>query len=302
VSVSQIGSLLSVDLTELPADYDLCLYSPYQTLIACSVRPGVLGESLDAVAEASGYHYVRVFSPTGTADDRSYTLRASVVPPTATPTPVPVSLDPGDPTEPNDSYLNARPIASGQTVTARIHAPGDLDFFRIEVNRYGALISATLDGLPANYDLYLDGSDQTGLAVSANHGTEREQISWWDSSGVWRYFCYVIVASPSGEHSDAFYTLRVTVASATATTVPTRTPTPTSPTWTPTSTSTTTATPTATVQTATPTATFTATPVRPGGAAHRPACGLELVLLRRGPRPTGLWPLRRPTSVPTGGV
>ena len=73
------GQTITVDLTTLPADYDLDLYDPSQGAAGSSANGGTTAEHISHTATASGAYRVYVFGYNGTHDATSpYTLRVQL--------------------------------------------------------------------------------------------------------------------------------------------------------------------------------------------------------------------------------
>jgi hypothetical protein len=51
------GSTIRLDLSKLPANYDICLYDPSQTIMACSTEQGTRAEAIEEIASSTGKHF-----------------------------------------------------------------------------------------------------------------------------------------------------------------------------------------------------------------------------------------------------
>ena len=79
---------IRAELSELPADYALCLYGPDQALIECSRNPATAAEVIERTAPSDGDYYLHVFGGQGACDSlRPYRLDLAVTPPAPAPTP-----------------------------------------------------------------------------------------------------------------------------------------------------------------------------------------------------------------------
>lgn len=84
------GDHVDVWLTSLPVDYNLCIYTPGQTLVQCSANAGTLDEHVSFDAQQTGDYYAYVYGVQGTCDSaKPYVLRISLVSATPTQTGVP---------------------------------------------------------------------------------------------------------------------------------------------------------------------------------------------------------------------
>ncbi|MBC7258724.1 MAG: S8 family serine peptidase [Chloroflexi bacterium] len=89
VDVETNYSRIQVDLTDLPADYDLFLYDPSEAEVASSRYAGLADETIDySAAAVTGYFYVRVVGYNHAYDAYTpYSLLITITEPTPTPTP-----------------------------------------------------------------------------------------------------------------------------------------------------------------------------------------------------------------------
>jgi hypothetical protein len=89
-SLIKAGDRLTVDLWDLPHDYNLCLHNPDQSLAQCSTNGGTAPEQISVVAGTAGYYYFKVY-PAGSAASvtSTYKIRYSLALPTPTPTRTP---------------------------------------------------------------------------------------------------------------------------------------------------------------------------------------------------------------------
>jgi hypothetical protein len=76
------GDSISLTLYNLPADYNLCLFDPFKSQIACSDNSGVTAEIITGTASSSGDHYALVYGMQGACDsDNAYTFEVQVTEP-----------------------------------------------------------------------------------------------------------------------------------------------------------------------------------------------------------------------------
>ncbi|MDI1322004.1 MAG: fibronectin type III domain-containing protein [Algoriphagus sp.] len=109
--------------------------------------------------------------------------------------------------ESNNVLADAKAISLGTNLTATIGNSTDVDWFNFSVGKSKSTnVRITLDGLPANYDVYLHNSAGQILASSLNSGSNSEQIIWNSAQTSITY--YVRVIGVGGEFSPSCYTLR----------------------------------------------------------------------------------------------
>ncbi|MFL0270024.1 M4 family metallopeptidase [Candidatus Clostridium radicumherbarum] len=194
VSPTSAGSI-TVNLTNLPADYDLYLVNSSGTVLAQSINGGTTSESLTYSNSAAGTYYIKVIGYNGAySTTQAYNLKATF------------SGSSVDPYEPNDSTSTAYAIISGTTYNAYIYSSTDVDYYKISKTTSGT-ISISLTNLPGDYDLYLRNSSGTIVAYSENAGTTSESISYSASSGTY----YVEVVGYNGAYSKTTkYALKAT--------------------------------------------------------------------------------------------
>jgi hypothetical protein len=149
--------------------------------------------------------------------------RTRTTTPTAgpSPTPTPTSACP-DPYEPNETFASAWPLGAGG-YNAYICAPGDQDWFSINLAPFQAL-QVTLTDLPKNYDLGL--YDPLGVLIGDSHngGTAPEQKNIVASATGGAYRVRIFGVAGAFDPTTP-YTLKLEPGAAPLT--PTFTPTPT---------------------------------------------------------------------------
>lgn len=76
------GDLINLKLYDLPADYNLCLFDPFETQVACSGNIGTAAEAITETASSGGDHYALVVGVQGACDsENAYTLEVQVTEP-----------------------------------------------------------------------------------------------------------------------------------------------------------------------------------------------------------------------------
>ena len=154
-----------LNLSELPADFDLHLLQVNGTLIASSVRPGLQSESI-AIQLNAGTYYVHVFGYSGAySDTQAYALgfgSSRVTPP-----------DLG-----GNTLGAATPMGPSLTADDRIDIATDVDFWSFNVDALSRA-DVYLTQLNANLDLALFRADGTLVGRSNKTGNTDELTSAW---------------------------------------------------------------------------------------------------------------------------
>lgn len=77
----EADNLIYLNLYNLPADYNLCLFDPKRIQIACSENSSTAIETIKETATDSGYHYAEVYGNQGACDsEKPYTLDLEIIP------------------------------------------------------------------------------------------------------------------------------------------------------------------------------------------------------------------------------
>ncbi len=199
---ASLDQRILIDLTKLPANYELALYRPDQTLAASSSHSGNAAEAIDILADQSGTWYARVYGaafnarllvPSAEFDASPYILGVVVA-----------SVTP-DADEPNDDVDQATGLVAGVPITATLYPTGDTDYYTVTVAA-GQQIVVDLYDLPEDFDLELYRPDRSLEQSSAQLGTTAERIvAIADQPGVW----FVRVAGSTPSHRE--YSLQVTL-------------------------------------------------------------------------------------------
>ena len=212
------GQYLDLSLDGLAVDLDVELFSPSGGDPLRSQAGGTTPESLRVESTEAGRYGIRVFGYGGVfsaSDD--YALRVELgMRPTC-----------GDGFEPNETHLEAAPIVEGLGLLAYLCVAGDEDWLSISTAD-GETLRATLDQLPADYDLALHDASGAFLTRSDRQGQDSESIEHLVSGGG-TYFLRVY--GYQGAHS-ALQPYRLLASSDAPGVVPTAPPPP-SPTFTP---------------------------------------------------------------------
>lgn len=195
LTTTQAGTI-TVNLSNLPNDYDLYLLNSSGTQLGKSENGSTIAEKITYTG-AAGTYYIKVMGYSSVYSTTvAYALKADF---TGTPTPT-------DPYEPNDTIAQAYQISSGTTYNSYIYTATDVDYYKFTVASSKS-ISISLSNLPGDYDLYLVNSSGTVLASSEKAGTTSEAITYTASAGTY----YVKVIGYSGAKSTTVkYALKVT--------------------------------------------------------------------------------------------
>lgn len=205
------GQDIIIDLTALPADYDLVLYDPDGAGVADSTNASLADEHIAHTATKSGQYRVRVKGYEGAYNSNSYTLKVQIATPTC-----------GDAYEWNNSIADAYTLAS-QEIAAPLYicTANDEDWFEFNVSA-GQIIDLATTSMPADYDLYLYNPAGDQVDESRQSGTADESISHTATASGW-YRALVVGYNGAYDNADD-YSLSVNVREA-ATATPTITPT-----------------------------------------------------------------------------
>ncbi|MDF2947351.1 MAG: Extracellular neutral metalloprotease, fused to ChW-repeat [Bacillales bacterium] len=183
-------SLLIINLSNLPKDYDLYLISSDGSLIDYSENLYQLQENIVFLASPGTKYYILVGSYSGSSVTQKYALKVTVS---------------NDLYEPNDSMASAYPINLGTTYSSYINTLKDNDYYRFDINSVGH-ININLSNLPKNYNLYLYNSSGFEIKSSINSANESENINYYANTGT-----YYIRVAPNGNYSpNENYSLTVT--------------------------------------------------------------------------------------------
>ena len=192
-STTQSGTI-TVNLSNLPGDYDLYLYNSSGTQVGSSASGSTTAEKITYTG-AAGTYYVKVIGYSGAYSTATqYSLK------------VDFTASTGDPYEPNDTTAQAYSIASGTAYNSYIYTSTDVDYYKFTVGSSKS-ITITLTNLPKDYDIYLYNSSGTQVAKSILGGTSSETITYTAAAGTY----YVKVVGYSGAYSTTTqYALKAT--------------------------------------------------------------------------------------------
>nr|NQU90421.1 hypothetical protein [Bacteroidota bacterium] len=103
-----------------------------------------------------------------------------------------ISTGPTDPYEPNNTFSEAQQMNLEFDIDdALINPILDVDFFKLPISDLG-ILTITLSGLPADYDLYFYDPNQSQIAYSNNGSTSSEQIIFSDFGMTGYYYIKIL--------------------------------------------------------------------------------------------------------------
>ena len=136
-----------VELTSLPADFDLGLWDSNASILERSANTGLAAEVIDLPLISGTYFLFVNATEEHFSRDRPYTLALSVTP-FSGPRP---SLA-GDPCpEPNDAFEQACPLTPGRLAFGSLQNKDDIDTYRFEVAEANSRVSIRLGTVPGNF-------------------------------------------------------------------------------------------------------------------------------------------------------
>ncbi len=154
-----------ITLTNLPKNYTLFLLDS-SGVLSMSYNSGIADEKIEYNNLAAGTYYIYVYGENGAYDlEKCYNLRLTA----------PVSPCVNN-YEPNELGSSAYPINVNQTYYAGISSPSDSDFYTFTLTETSN-IHATLEDLPANYNLVVYDPSWKVIGHSYKWDTENESIS-----------------------------------------------------------------------------------------------------------------------------
>ena len=105
----EAGQTIAISLTDVPDDYELCLYGPDRAQVACSTHPGTQDEHLQHEALSAGDYYAHVFGHEARDCHNTLPYRLEIVvgggQPVVVDTPTPTPTATPTPTERPDATL-----------------------------------------------------------------------------------------------------------------------------------------------------------------------------------------------------
>lgn len=190
------AAYVNVNLSNLPADYDLFVYSAAGVLIASSENNGTTTETINFATSGAGTYKVYILGYNGVFSTTAcYKLRASVT----------TLATCGNNMEANETTTTAAVIPSNVNILGRINTATDLDYYKFTTTA-ASTISVTLTTLPADYDVVVYNSAGTQIGISQNSGTTNESVSL-ASQAAGTYYIKVLGYS-SAFNATSCYTLK----------------------------------------------------------------------------------------------
>jgi hypothetical protein len=167
-SITTTGTnTITVNLSNLPADYDVRLLSSTGSQLAVSQNGSTNAETITYSGAAAGTYYIHVFGYSGAFNARScYHLLVNTTP----------SVACTNAFEPNDTRAAAAAISANTEISSQIASSTDVDWFSFQNTSEQPYIEILLSNLPGDYDLYLYDSDGALRGTSLNDGANSERI------------------------------------------------------------------------------------------------------------------------------
>ncbi len=186
-------------LGELPSgqDYDLYIFDSEKRELGKSEQSGSVDELVEGIAtEKNAWYYVMVRGKGNHFDKKSYyRLKAEFLLPN-------VEVKP-DVYEPNNQAKDAHKVENPSSIEGNIHAPGDVDFYRVDVP-LASTIDLSLGNIPEgmDLDLYLFDKDQKQVAKSEKAKNSAERIEYNGDPGA--YYIKVVAGRNSAIIDHAY--------------------------------------------------------------------------------------------------
>ncbi|MEI5909028.1 M4 family metallopeptidase [Bacillus spongiae] len=181
---------VTVNLTNVPADYDLYLYDSNGQQIGKSEEAETSNETIEYSALQPGTYYIEVIGWNGANSTSTYSINAT-------------HWDIDDAT---DSFETAYELPIDQPYKTTIASASDEDFYRFEAEVPGE-IKVNLTDVPTNYDIYLYDQNKQLVGKSEEVGTTDESIVY-DALVAGTY--YVKVVGKNGVSSTSPYSITAT--------------------------------------------------------------------------------------------
>lgn len=173
---------ITVNLSNLPADYDVRLLSSTGSQLGASSNGGTNAETITYSGAAAGTYYVYVFGYNGAfSASKCYHLLVTANPTTAC----------TNSFEPNATRATAADISVNTEISSQIASSSDVDWFKFRNTSAQPHIEILLSNLPADYDVYLYDTTGTQVGSSLNGSTTSERIVY-NNAAVGTYYVRVI--------------------------------------------------------------------------------------------------------------
>jgi Fungalysin metallopeptidase (M36)/Secretion system C-terminal sorting domain/Fibronectin type III domain/Bacterial pre-peptidase C-terminal domain len=169
ITTPAVDGTLTIQLSNLPADYNLYLYNFLGTLIDSSLSTGTRNETIVLDNQDTDIYYIKVIGANGafSATD-CYKLNADLSPYCV------------NGYEANNTYQTAVVLPLNSSISAGLGKLNDLDWYKITTTELGNL-NIDLTNLPADYDMVLYSSNgifyPRYVALSGKTGTANEKIN-----------------------------------------------------------------------------------------------------------------------------
>ncbi|PSL34940.1 pre-peptidase C-terminal domain-containing protein [Chitinophaga ginsengisoli] len=173
---------ITVNLSNLPADYDVRLLSSTGSQLAISQNGGTTAETITYNNAAAGTYYIYVYGYSGAFNaSKCYQLLVNATP----------SVACTNSFEPNATRATAAAISVNTEINSQIASSTDVDWFKFNNSSTQPHIEILLSNLPGDYDLYLYDSTGTLLGSSENGSTSSERIVY-NNGAVGTYYIRVV--------------------------------------------------------------------------------------------------------------
>ncbi|PQL93971.1 pre-peptidase C-terminal domain-containing protein [Apibacter adventoris] len=159
------NSKVTVNLQNLPKDYDLKVYSG-STLIGLSNNSGFSNESVHFESLEPDTYYVVVEGNYNFDVTQCYNLLIE----TTEASPCVANY------EPNDYFTSATPIHTNTNYSAAIGSATDKDYYKFTIDTKSN-ITISLQNLPKDYNLMVYNASQVQIVSSTNSGTSNESVT-----------------------------------------------------------------------------------------------------------------------------
>ncbi|SDF76945.1 pre-peptidase C-terminal domain-containing protein [Chitinophaga filiformis] len=173
---------ITVNLSNLPADYDVRLLSSTGSQLAISQNGGTSAETITYNNAAAGTYYIYVYGYSGAfSASKCYHLLVNATP----------SVACTNTFEPNGTRATAAAISVNTEINSQIASSTDVDWFKFSNTSAQPHIEVLLSNLPGDYDLYLYDSTGSLLGSSENGSTSSERIVY-NNGPVGTYYIRVV--------------------------------------------------------------------------------------------------------------
>jgi hypothetical protein len=189
-----------INLTNLPANYNLRVFNASASQIGSSLNTGTANESISFINQAVGTYTIQIISVSGANSNTAcYTLRVN--------TSAATGYVCTNTYEPNETFATSKTIPTGVDILGQIVNPTGKDYLNFTTSNTSN-VKIQLSTLPADYDLRIYNSSAVEIGSSQNAGTNDESISLNNlAAGTYTVFIYGYAGAMD---TSLCYTLKVT--------------------------------------------------------------------------------------------